>query len=145
MSDPLSIAASIAGLITITGKVGVVLKSFVSSLHDAPESARRALASVVEMRGILQSVRTATDRLEGLPRSRKQMVHYRNIAVVFRESVIAFSELEATVGLGAGTDWTASTWDRTKWVLHEGSVQRCITRMESLMGSLSLMLNILQW
>ena len=40
MADPLSIAASTAGLLSVAVKVGNIITSFISSANDAPESAR---------------------------------------------------------------------------------------------------------
>jgi cell division control protein 24 len=145
MPDPLSVAASIAGLLAITGKVIGVLSAFLSTVSDAPESARRALTSVEHMRLALTSVKVVMDRPQGIDRARKEMIHCTSIAIVFREAVLAFSEFEAKVGTGASDGWRSSAWTRALWISNEDGIQRYLAHTESVISTLGIMLNILQW
>ena len=97
MADPLSIAASVAGLLSVAVKVGTIITSFISSVNDAPESARAALTTVEGMRLTLISVKHLIDGLSQLPRERKGMIHMRHLVVVFREAILSFSDLEAII------------------------------------------------
>src|SRR6188768_3659659 len=67
MADPLSIAASVAGLLTVAVKISAVISDFISSINDVPESARAALTAVEGMRLTLTSVKQLIDRLSQLP------------------------------------------------------------------------------
>jgi hypothetical protein len=46
MADPLSIAASIVGLLAAVGKVYDIISEFVSLVNEAPESANLALVTL---------------------------------------------------------------------------------------------------
>jgi hypothetical protein len=56
MADPLSIAASVAGLLATAGKICSALTTFVLGCVDAPQSARDTLATVEEVRLALEIV-----------------------------------------------------------------------------------------
>ena len=85
MADPLSIAASVTGLLSVAGKICTIISDFISNVADAPNSARDALAAVEEMRMVLTSVRQVMDRLSRLPRNRKEMIHIKHLVITFRE------------------------------------------------------------
>ena len=145
MADPLSVAASVAGLLSVAGKICTIISGFISSVADAPDSARAALAAVEEMRRALISIRQLMDRLPGVPRNRKEMIHARHLVITFRESIRTLSELEAILNPTAGAGGKDSKWDRLKWILEEEKILRSVRRLESHKTSLSMMLSILQW
>ena len=146
MTDPLSITASVTGLLSVAGTVCTIISGFISSMSDAPSSARAALAAVEEMRMVLTSVRKVMDSLSQLPTDRKEMIHVRHLVITFREAIHSFSELEAVVSPAAGTaDGRGSKWDRVKWVLEEERISRSVQRLEVHKNSMSTMLNILHW
>ncbi len=145
MADPLSIAASVAGLLSVAAKISSVITSFISTVNDVPESARTALITVEGMRLTLTSVKHLIDKLSQLPKERKGMIHVRHLVVVFREAILSFSALEAIIVSPAGSEGKATGWDTVKWLLEEKNIARAVHRLESHMVSLSSMLNILQW
>jgi hypothetical protein len=145
MADPLSIAASVTGLLSVAGKTCTIISGFISSVADVPNSARTALAAVEEMRMVLTSVRQVMDRLSRLPRNRKEMIHVRHLVITFRESIRSFSELEAIVNPAAGADGRSSKWDRLKWILEEEKILHSVQRLELHKTSLSVIISILQW
>ena len=144
MADPLSIAASLAGLLSVAGKISSVVIDFISSINDVPASARAALQTVEEMRVTLSSAKLLMDQLSQMPRERKEMIHVRHLVIIFRESILSMSDLEAIVCL-ADDGEKASKWDRVKWLLEETKVLRAVERIGAHQSSLSTMLNILQW
>jgi len=145
MADPLSIAASVAGLLGVAGNVCTIISGFISSVTDAPSSAQDALAAVDETRMVLISVKLVMNKLSRLPRNRKEMIHVRHLVITFRELIQSFSELEAIVNPAVGADRWSTKWDRVKWVLEEEKILRSVQRLELHKNSLSMMLNILHW
>jgi hypothetical protein len=145
MADPLSIAASVAGLLGVTAKLSTTIGSFVSNVSDAPESSRWALSVVAETRLTLHSIKDLMDRLPHLPRDRKEMIHIRHLVVVFREAILSLSELEAIVC--TNTQNHATRWQslRVKWALEEEKIVKIIQRLQGHKTSLSTMLNVIQW
>ncbi len=145
MADPLSIAASVAGLLSVAVKVGTIITNFISSVNDAPESARAVLTTVEGMRLTLTSVKHLIDGLSKLPKERKEMIHVKHLVVIFRETILSFSDLEAIIVPPAGSQAEATGWDTVKWLWREKDISRAVQRLESHRASLSLMLNVLQW
>jgi hypothetical protein len=146
MADPLSIAASVVGLVTVAGKISAAITSFVLGVADVPESARAALAAVDTMRLTLASVRQLMTKLSQMPRERKEMIHVTHLVVLFREAILSLSELEAIIcPASASVGETTWTWDAVKWFLQEKRITAAVQRLESHRASLSAMLNILQW
>jgi hypothetical protein len=142
MADPLSIAASVVGLLAAAGKIGSVLSGFVSSVADAPQSARDALAAATELRFVLESVKGLLDVMSALPSNRKMLVRLDHIAVTFSNCVLTVSELESLVCPKDGKD---GVLHRFKWTRIEKKVLRLLQRLEAQKTSMSLMVSVLIW
>ena len=146
MADPLSIAASVTGLLAVAGKISTIIYEFVSSVSDAPTSVHRALSTIESFRSILSSIEKLLNA--GWPQiseDRKRMISVKELSLVFRESIISFSELEAIVNNAVRVDIGRFKWTQMKWVLREEEFSKCIQHVERHMRSLTSMLNILQW
>ncbi len=102
MADPLSIAASVVGLLATAGKICSVLGDFVFSAADAPQSARAALTAVDEVRLALAAVKQLIDTVASLPSERKALVQLDHIAITFSNCILTLSELESLVCLKDG-------------------------------------------
>lgn len=144
MADPLSIASSVAGLLSTTATIGTVITNFISCMADVPDSTRQALSAVELMRLTLTSIRQLMDKLSHTPGDRKEMIHVRHLVIVFRETILSVSEVEATV-CPAGVGERKSRWDNVKWLMEEEKILRAMQRLESHGVPLSTMLNTLQW
>lgn len=142
----LGIAASVTGLLAVAGKISTIIFEFVSSVADAPKSARATLAAVEEMRLVLASIQEVLNNgLQRIPENRRKMIHISKLVIIFRESIVSISELEAIVTLAARTDGRRFKWSKIKWILEQEKIVRCVQRLESNKTSLSAMLNILHW
>ena len=60
MSDPLSIAASVAGLLALTGTVSKSVFQFVTSIKDAPEDARTLVRSLYTLNVVFGQIQQNT-------------------------------------------------------------------------------------
>ncbi|KAM0425952.1 hypothetical protein ACHAPT_008891 [Fusarium lateritium] len=138
MADPLSIAASIVGLVAAAGKVYGVLSHFVSTAADAPSSAASVLGSVEEMKLTLSSVQSLIDSLDSLHPSRKALIQLDHLSIVITHSVLTISELESLVCPKDGL------MHRLRWAWSEKKVMGLLPRLESQKNSLSLMVAVLQ-
>ncbi|KAM5349715.1 hypothetical protein ACJ41O_006220 [Fusarium nematophilum] len=138
MADPLSIAASVVGLLAAAGKVYGVLSNFVISTADAPSSAASALEAVEHMRLTLVSVQSLIESLDSLAPSRKALIQLDHLSIVITHSVLTISELESIVCLKDGL------MNRLRWVWNEKKVLGLLPRMESQKSSLALMVAVLQ-
>jgi len=89
MADPLSIAASVAGLLSIAVKISTVVSGFVSSANDAPDSAPAALSAMQQMILTLLPVRQLMHQLFQMPKERKEIIPLWHLVVIFRESILS--------------------------------------------------------
>ena len=95
--DPLSVATSIAGLIVATCQVSTLLRTFVNSAKEAPNSAQAVLT---EVNGIGICLRQLQEYLLGKEesfRSRRSLIMIEQVIVVLTDCVSIFSELEQTL------------------------------------------------
>lgn len=135
MSDPLSIAASVAGLLATAGTICTTLSSFI----DAPESARAALAAVEEVRLALEMVQQLVDTVSALSSLRRALVRLDHIAITFSNCIRTLSELESLVC------FKDNIMHRLRWVWGEKKVLQLLPRLESQKASLLLMVTVLRW
>lgn len=127
MADPLSIAASVVGLVSVAGKINAAITSFVFGIADVPESAQAALTAVDAMRLTLVSVRQLMTKLSQMPRERKEMIHVNHLVVLFREAILSLSELEAIIcPTSARVGEKTWTWDTVKWLLEEKRITAAV-------------------
>ncbi|KAF4457352.1 cell division control protein 42 [Fusarium austroafricanum] len=138
MADPLSIAASIVGLLAAGGKVCEVLSTFINSTVDAPNSAAAALQNVEHMNLTLHSIQSLIDSLDTIDRSRKSLIQLDHLSIVVTHAVLTISELESII---CRED---SLMNRLRWVWNEKKVLTLLPRLETQKTSLSLMVTILQ-
>jgi hypothetical protein len=144
--DPLSISASVAGLLAISGKIISVLVKVVQHIDDAPESAQAALFAVKEMDFALQSIRMLLSTLESLRPARRAMVEIDHLRVTVTQTVTTFTKLQALIcPYDFDVNSAASAWIRIRWVAKEDEISGVIQRLEGHRSSISLLLNILQW
>jgi cell division control protein 24 len=139
MADPLSIAGSVAGLLTLATSITASLAQFTSSVSDAPSSARAVLAMVEETKVTLQSVQHFIDSVELLPSRRKALIQLDHLAIVFSQCVERLSQLEALIQVPKRLS------RKVKWVLDEKKIMRLMPHLESQKLSLSLIVSILRW
>lgn len=140
--DPLSIAASVTGLIM----AGAQITSLVQRLQDAP-----ALASAVETEishfvvvlSQLQPFLTGASHPPTLP-SRSSLIEVQQIQIILSGSVITLSELQTAVAAlshGAGI----GIRDRVRWMLAESAIAQLVQRVRDHKSSLTLILTLLTW
>jgi len=143
MADPLSIAASIAGLAAAAGKIYSVLSAFVSDVADAPNSAQRALHVVDGVAVTLSMVQSLIGDISSLPSHRKAMIRLDHIIVTLSNCVLTLSELEAVVC--KLDDVRSSYRQRLRWVQNQQKVDGLLQHLEAQKTSLMLMVTVLQW
>ncbi|KAI9162804.1 hypothetical protein HJFPF1_04396 [Paramyrothecium foliicola] len=139
MADPLSIAASIVGLLTAAGKICNVVSGFIASTAAAPSSAASTLEIVGDMRLTLSAIQDMVESHNSFPSSRKSLIQLDHFTIVITHSVVTISELEALVCQDNDLK------HRLKWAWNEKKILGLLPRLESQKSSLALMMAILQW
>ncbi|KAF8533556.1 hypothetical protein BDD12DRAFT_810080 [Trichophaea hybrida] len=141
-SDPLSLAASIAGLLALGGKVVSSLTVFVSSVNSAPNI-------VIHIRNETESLTAIFEQLQNilLQRTfphvgRTSKVPVDHLVVMLTSCVVAFTELEAELdGLDAVDE--IGWWERIKWTQKEPTLKTIVDKLAVHKSSLNLMLTVL--
>ncbi|KAF8532640.1 hypothetical protein BDD12DRAFT_674917, partial [Trichophaea hybrida] len=90
--DPLSIAASVAGLLTVAGKLSSVLYGLIMAGHDASQAISRVSAEIRAMSPIFLQVQDFV--LNGEDEARRSMISLRDLVTTLTGCVLVFSELE---------------------------------------------------
>ena len=155
MGDPLSIAASVAGLITISSQIVGIAKELFDKVKDAPETMMRVREEVESMQPIFCQVHLLLNgTCSGLNRRNLTMISIHNLMTTLSGCVIVYSKLEKKVNEVCGFDSPTSSWteragvvaDRVKWGLwgHEEALG-IIEDLQRQKLSWVLMLTILSW
>ena len=141
MSDPLSVAAGVIGILTAAAQISTLLIQFTKSSRGAPAQARHVLSEVNDISGTLSHLQSFLLGNEHIDRSRASLLKIDHIVTIMSDCVIAFSELE-TVLDGLKTN-DMNILDGMKWARKEAEITAIIERLQHHKVSLSLMLNIL--
>ena len=142
--DPLSVAASIVGIVSAAAKVTSILNNFVQSAKAAPKLAQSVLAEVIDVSACLSQVQSFLLGVEEIPRSRQSLVMVEEIVVVLSNCVVIFSELEELLDL-MKPHRPIEAGRLLQWTLKEQAIGSLLLRLQSSKTSLSLMLSTFTW
>ena len=157
MGDPLSIAASIAGLIVISAQIVGMAKELFDKVKDAPETMMQVRQEVESMQPIFGQVRRLLNGSGPRPNHENfTKISIQNLMTTLTGCVIVYSKLEKKVNevCGFNDPTTASAvWkkagvmvDRVKWGLWRHEEVLCIIEdLQRQKRSLDLMLTIITW
>jgi hypothetical protein len=144
MSDPLSVAASVAGLLALSGKIYTNLSGTIARTTDAPKSAHMLLLTVSEMRITLTSISDLINTFLHIPLGRRAMVQVDHLIICLTQCVFTFDELEQQLGKWP-EDVHRSRWKRLRWAAVEERLLALNDKVQQHKMSLTLVLNIFQW
>lgn len=141
MSDPLSIAAGVIGVVTAAAQISSILINFTKSTIAAPRQAQVVLTEVSHISAILSQLQSYLFGLDFPDRSRTSLLKVDKLVTVISGCVLTFSELEKLLDefKTEGLD----VLDRLKWVRKESAIMSLIQRLQNHKASLSLVLSIL--
>lgn len=140
--DPLSVAASIAGLATAGAQIISLLQGFI----DAPTIAQTVGVEINHFIVVLAQLQPFVFGSLSADQSRTSMIEVQQIQIVLTGCVITFSELQAAVnGLGEGSTGKIGIRGRLKWVMAESTITQYVQRLRDHKCSLTLILTVLTW
>ncbi|KAK3303446.1 uncharacterized protein B0T15DRAFT_504665 [Chaetomium strumarium] len=147
--DPLSVAASIGGLLSAAGAVAKLLGPYVAAIRDTPEIAVTVHTEVQATTIILSALQSLAQNMASVPVQRAALVQVDQLIAILTDGVLLFSHLEATVGsllLGDSPSPVASLdfRFRLQWARKETELTSIVTRLQGFKASISLMLGIFQ-
>ncbi|KAF9775173.1 hypothetical protein IL306_006747, partial [Fusarium sp. DS 682] len=139
MADPLSVTASVVGILAATGKVLSVLGQIV----DAPQSIADMQSEIDDIRIIFSNLQSFLDRSQQLNPGRLALIQLGDLVAILTRTVIAFSELEILVR-PLCTGERMYPWRRVNWRWQEAAALRLVNQLQRHKTSLSLLLQIYQ-
>ena len=141
MSDPLSVAAGVAGVVVAAAQISSLLIKFTKSTIAAPQQAKVVLTEVSDIGGILSHLQSFLLGLDLPDRSRASLLKVENVVTIVSGCVLTFSELEKL--LDELKTEHLDILDRLKWARKESALAVLIQRLQNHKTSLSLVLDIL--
>jgi hypothetical protein len=141
--DPLSVTASIVGILAASGKVIEIIGPVVGALKDTAKSAATVHAEVSSSRIILSALQRLFADLGNTPVKRRELIQIDQLIATLTDGILIFNELEPlVVRLGSSTENLRA---RMRWALKGDPLESFVFRMQLFRSSISVMLNILQW
>jgi len=154
MSDPLSVVASIAGLVAVSAKIISLLKDLYDSAKGAPESISRVRAEMQDLNVIFCEVQLFIMGQSRMPEgNRLSMISIHHLVATLSGCVLVCSGLDKYVSRVAGivdpsvpASKAGLVSERVKWAAwKEAEVIDIIEDLQRHKLSLNLMLSIIQW
>jgi cell division control protein 24 len=145
--DPLSVSASIAGLLSAAGAVARLLNPYIAAARDTPKVAVQVGAEVHEATIVLSALQRLAQNMASVSIQHAALVTIDQVVAVLTDGVLVFSDLEASVGslpLGAPSATPLAIWSRLQWARKESDFVSLLSRLQGFKSSISLILNILQ-
>ncbi|KAI0427155.1 Rho GTPase activation protein [Xylaria sp. FL1042] len=142
MADPLSVSASILGLITAGAKISQVLAQVVRKARRARGEFRNVQAEVASIQAILSQLQNFLLGTQRASRSRTSLIMVDQVIATLATCVTTFSELDSFAkALKSESD--LGLLDRVRWIVIEGEFKEILARLVSHKTSLNLILTIL--
>ncbi|KAH6666024.1 hypothetical protein B0J14DRAFT_660160 [Halenospora varia] len=144
--DPLSIAASVAGLLAAGSKLVAIL-SLISRFSDVPPLCKAVLTEVCDTTTALRQIQNFLNGQLHVPSERQQHVLLEHLATSLTGCVMTKDELESLLdgmGLVYANGGFTGIFDRVNWVRKEEDIQRLIQRLNNHKMSLNLILTVFQ-
>jgi hypothetical protein len=140
--DPLSVAGSLAGLITVAGKLCSILRSIICDVSDAPREVSWVLSEITATKTAIDTLQGLLRDIETLPSSRRGLIKLDALAIILSETVLTFEQLDSIIA-PLGEPSSSSAWDRVKYAWSQSSISREMQRLQSHKSSILLILGVL--
>ncbi len=140
--DPLSVIASVTGLLSVRAKITKALLDFIRKEKSAPASIRNILAEVSDLSVCLPQLSPFRRGTENAPKSRQAAISVEQVVVVNTSCVLTLSELEKILHCFK-FDQLMSTTTRLQWARHEQKTTCILERVRASKSLLNLIL--LKW
>ena len=143
--DPLSAAGSIVGLIGVTATATRILKTFISTVKNAPDLAKNVLAEVTEIRACLTQLQAFLLGPKVITRSRASLLMVEQIVVALTNCVMIFSELDKILDMLRPDQSSLPARSKMKFAVRAPEISSILARLRTSKASLNLMLMTLDW
>ncbi|KAI6711652.1 rhoGEF domain-containing protein [Diplocarpon mali] len=142
MADPLSVAASIAGLLTAAQLVSVGISKVVSGHRSGSREIKDIKTIVDTLRKVLLQLQMLLLSRASVDPKRASLIMVDEVVTTLTACVMTFSDLDGCVK-GLETDEQLGLLDSVKWVSKASELEGYLRNLEAHKSSLILMTNIL--
>ena len=142
--DPLSVTASITGILAVAATITTTLAAFIEKDRNAPKSIRRVLTELSDLRICLDQLAPFIRGVKNAEESRKDCISVEQVVVISTSLVLNVSELDKMLD-SFHLDEPMSTIARLRWIKDEEKVDKILTHIRASKSSLSLILTIFTW
>ncbi|KAI1030226.1 hypothetical protein LB504_010377 [Fusarium proliferatum] len=146
MSDPLSVAASIAGLVSITVEAVKFLSPYVSAAKETPQVAAHVYSEVQSTQIILMGLQSLTKNLGSVKVQHAALIGVNQVVAVLTDGVLLYSELHKELQSLWAKDGVEKVplRGRLQWAWKESTFVTLLNRLQTFKSSMTLVLMILQ-
>ncbi|KAM0543995.1 hypothetical protein ACHAPJ_012020 [Fusarium lateritium] len=146
MADPLSVAASIAGLISITVEAAKYLRPYISAAKETPQVAAHVYSEVQSTQVILSGLQELTNNLGSVQARHAALIGVNQVVTILTDGVLLFSELHEELRSLSPKDEVERIplRARLQWARKEGTFATLLTRLQGFKSSMTLVLMILK-
>ena len=142
--EPLSLIASVTGLLIASTKVLSVLSDFVSRERDAPTTARSIVTEVLHLRLYITHLSPYLEETEMVPASRRAMIPVEPVVIISTSCVTLLSDLENTLN-SFKLDQARTRMNKMRWARQEPKIMNLVSQLREARSFLSLILTALTW
>ncbi|KAI1423152.1 hypothetical protein F5Y12DRAFT_716661 [Xylaria sp. FL1777] len=141
--DPLSVAASVVGLLAAGGQVTSLLFTVITKCKDSPTLARSILFEVADISAALGHLQDFISDRTKATSERGNLILLDQLLTTLTGCVTTYSDIQFILtSLDISEDM--GTFDRIKWMRQEERLNTLVQRLQSHKSSLTLMLTIIQ-
>lgn len=140
MADPLSVAASVAGLVALVGTVSKSGFQFFSSIKDAPDNAKNLVRSLYTLNVALGQIQQNLLDPDFVSETNDKDVE--DLQQCLASCTAVFTQLQTKIedcGLGTqGQHLPRKTWESIKWSFTDDALKDILRRVEAEKATLQL-------
>lgn len=142
--DPLSVIASITGILAVAAKITAAVTEFIGKERDAPRSIRSVLMELSDLTSCLAHLEMFVRGAKDAPKTRRDAISVEQIVAITTSLVLNMSELHKILD-SFKLDKPMSTSVRLRWLGSEEKINEILTRVGASKTSLNLILTIFTW
>lgn len=138
--DPLSIAASLAGLVSLTSRVSRTIGSYCKSVKDARKDVQETAQELASMYDVLH-------QLDGLLRSQQLKTKIDSNSVLAKAIAVCGNNVErlSSKVQRLELDGLARVWEKLKWPFNEKEMQKIPATLRKCAATFQFSLTIEGW
>ena len=144
MMDPLSVVASIAGILGAAAQVSTSISTLIEKSRKAPKDIRKVKDEVDTIRSVLHQLQALLLGSAKTNRARTSLILVDQVVVTLSACVSTFSELDVIVGTLV-SDEKLGLMDRLRWGTKASAIDESLKSLQTQKSSLTLILTILTW